>query len=639
MGVLLMATFHSSMQLPAVSNHSDKDVTKGDTLKVPSQFSTIAEAVEKSSDGDIIVIAPGKYMEKNIILNKVITITSEWKLTGDESTIYKTIIDSDGEKLFLIKTDGIEISGLKIINGDHTLEVAASVKIIHNHFSDNLDAISMEAGAGGYVAYNITENDIDDGLDIDIGDDGKEMIGSDVIIEYNTILNSHDDGIEIRLFSRPDQNVKYIIRRNTIIGSGNAGVQLISYDLPTGKIFYISDNIFKDCKTALGCMEGAKTGENLEGATKMDEPVFFYNNTIISNRLGATGGNAVYAFNNLVVNNAEGGFKRFGNKSIAQHNLFYNNGGPNFIEISLEARINDNLLDSDPQINIKDFSLAQGSPAINAGLRELMVNGKTVFTIPAFNISGPAPDLGAIATGWNGQSAPIVIPVLASAGKDIITQDKKVELSGSLRGNTENTEILWIKEAGPGNVKFYGTEKLTTMAKINQHGIYRLALTAKKGNLTAKDQITVRYIHSGSGVEYFAKTSEAFEIEAENYAYSYGQIDQVADNLKTGNSIVAMSSNPEKFSMLEFSVGMENIDFYTLWIKCKSSGANNITVHFNGREITQLSAPSAETGTWIMAGQTIRATGGKRQLLIKLESGTVEIDKLILTPDKKFIPQ
>ncbi|GAI22114.1 unnamed protein product, partial [marine sediment metagenome] len=234
MGVLLMATFHSSMQLSAVSNHSDKYVTKGDTLKVPSQFSTIAEAVEKSSDGDIIIIALGKYMEKNIILNKAITITSQWKLTGDESTINKTIIDSDGEKLFLIRTDGIEISGLKIINGDHTLEVAARVKIIHNHFSGNLDAISMEAGAGGYIAHNIMENDIDDGVDIDIGDDGNEMIGSDVIIEYNTIINSHDDGIEIRLFSRPDQNVKYIIRRNTIIGSGNAGVQLISYDLPTG---------------------------------------------------------------------------------------------------------------------------------------------------------------------------------------------------------------------------------------------------------------------------------------------------------------------------------------------------------------------------------------------------------------------
>ncbi|GAI31667.1 unnamed protein product [marine sediment metagenome] len=157
--------------------------------------------------------------------------------------------------------------------------------------------------------------------------------------------------------------------------------------------------------------------------------------------------------------------------------------------------------------------------------------------------------------------------------------------------------------------------------------------------MTAKDQIAVRYIHSGSGVEYFAKTSEAFEIEAEDYTYSYGRIDQVADNLKAGKSIVAMSSKPEKFSMLEFSVGMENIDFYTLWIKCKSSGVNNISVHFNGREITQLSAPSAETGTWIKVGQTIRATGGKWQLLIKLETGTVDIDKIILTPDKKFIPQ
>lgn len=635
----MFSSLFVSMHLSAISNLRDNGVTIGDTLRVPTEFSIISKAVEISSDGDIIIIAPGKYLEKNIILNKAITVTSLWKLTGDESTINKTIIDSDGEKLFLIKTDGIEISGLKIINGDHTLEVAANVKIIHNHFSGNLDAISMEAGAGGYVAYNITENDIDDGLDIDIGDDGSELIGSDVIIEYNTIINSHDDGIEIRLFSRPDQNVKYIIRRNTIIGSGNAGIQLISYDLPTGKIFYISDNIFKDCKTALGCMEGAKTGENLEGASMMDEPVYFYNNTIINNRMGATGGNAIYAFNNLVVNNKEGGFKRFGKNSIAQHNLFYKNGGSNFIEISQEARIKDNLLDSDPQINMEYFSLAQGSPAIDAGLGEFMVNGQMAFTVPAVNFLGSAPDLGAIETGWRGQTAPIVIPVLASAGKDIITEDNTVELSGILQGSTENTEILWLKETGPGKVKFYGANKLATKAEFDQHGIYRLALTAQNGNLTAKDQITVRYVHSGSGKEYFAKNNEAFKTEAEDFTYSYGQIDQVVDNLKDGNSIIKMSSKPEIISMLEFSVGIENVGFYTLWIRCKSSGENNLSVFFNEKEITQISAPSGESDTWIKSDKTIRATGGQWSLLLKLESGTVSIDKIIFTPDKEFIPQ
>ena len=87
---------------------------------------------KKAEDGDRIIIAPGEYNEKNILLTKAITITSEWKLSGDNSIIDKTIIDSDGSKLFLIKKDGIEISGLKIINGDHTLDVTAKTTIIYN---------------------------------------------------------------------------------------------------------------------------------------------------------------------------------------------------------------------------------------------------------------------------------------------------------------------------------------------------------------------------------------------------------------------------------------------------------------------------------------------------------------------------
>ena len=62
----------------------------GKVLKVPSEYETIAEAVEKSEDGDMIIIAPGEYKEKDIMLTKAITITSEWKLSGDKSLIDKT---------------------------------------------------------------------------------------------------------------------------------------------------------------------------------------------------------------------------------------------------------------------------------------------------------------------------------------------------------------------------------------------------------------------------------------------------------------------------------------------------------------------------------------------------------------------
>lgn len=64
----------------------------------------------------------------------------------------------------------------------------------------------MESGGGGYIAYNLIKNAGDDSIDLDIGGQAKN-IGSDVVIEYNTIIHSGDDGMEIRLFKWPKQNI------------------------------------------------------------------------------------------------------------------------------------------------------------------------------------------------------------------------------------------------------------------------------------------------------------------------------------------------------------------------------------------------------------------------------------------------
>ena len=235
-------------------------------------------------------------------------------------------------------------------------------------------------------------------LDIDIGDDASDVIGSDIIVEYNHITNSNDDGIEIRLFSRPDQNINYTIRRNTITGSGNAGIQLISYDLPTGKTFRIHHNILKDCKTALGCMGGSVTEENLEGTSKMDEPVYFYNNTILDNAMGATGGITVYAFNNIVSGNRLGGFKNFGINSAIHNNLFYNNGN-DIINPAAGASVSGNLKGQNPLLNTLSLEPETKSPVINQGLVDLNVYGKTLISVSKDFFVGSAPDLGAIEKG------------------------------------------------------------------------------------------------------------------------------------------------------------------------------------------------------------------------------------------------
>lgn len=365
-------------------------------LRVPSQYSRIAEAVQHAEAGDTIIISPGNYTENNIRLNHPVIISSEWKLTGDTSIINKSCINADSGTLFKIYADGVEISGLKMTNGNHLLEIYAKAKIMYNHIlNDKSDGISFESGAGGYIGYNVIENAGDDGMDIDIGENPKN-IGSDVVVEYNTVINSHDDGMEIRLYSSPNQNIRYEIRNNIFLDSRNAGIQLISYNTYTGKVFTIHHNIFKGCKVALGCMEGAKTVEDLNGSPRMDEAVYFYNNTIIKNNLAATGGNNIIAVNNVVYNNQIGGFKRFGKNSVIVNNLFFKNNNADFIEVDPRVATRKNIFRKDPLLDKDSLAPGKKSPCVDKGMKCFTWNNQSLFTISADAFTGSAPDLGAV---------------------------------------------------------------------------------------------------------------------------------------------------------------------------------------------------------------------------------------------------
>lgn len=393
--LLFITLFLTMHQMNCSAENGLNRKNKGKIIRVPEDFQTIAMAVTHAKDGDCIVLSPGNYYESEITIDKPIEITSEWKLDGDATKIEETIIDSSDKSLFAIKANGVEISGLKIINGDHPLDISANVSIRNNHFINNKDAISFEGSGGGYAGYNTIENDRDDGIDLDIRK-GEKNNGSNIIVEHNTIINSNDDGIEIRLYDYPDQNIKYEIRNNTISGSKNAGVQLISYDVFTGKEFNIHHNILRDCKVGLGCMEGINTKENLNGASTMDEQIYFYNNTISGNQIGATGGNCIYAMNNVVVNNKLGGFKRFGKGSAVVNNLFYQNGANDFIELSEKVVNRSNFMGKDPLLDEKTIAPIANSPCINSGEKYLDLKGKRIIEIDRKYFSGNKPDIGAV---------------------------------------------------------------------------------------------------------------------------------------------------------------------------------------------------------------------------------------------------
>jgi hypothetical protein len=305
------------------------------------------------------------------------------------------VIDSKDSILFNILTDSVEISGLKMINGDHPLNITAKAIIRNNHFINSLDAISFEGSGGGYAGWNTIENDRDDGIDLDIRY-GEENRGSDITVEYNTITGSHDDGMEIRLYDYPDQHIKYNIYGNRIMNSNNAGIQIISYDVFTAKEFRIHHNIIIGCKTGFGCMEGANTREDMTGASKMDELVFLYNNTLSGNQTGATGGNNIVAFNNVVQANKVSGFKRFGKNSVISNNLFYRNAEVDLLEIQVSDSADGNMFFVDPLLDSITFEPLVNSPCIDAGKKNIEYGVGIMLEVPDDLIQNGIPDLGAV---------------------------------------------------------------------------------------------------------------------------------------------------------------------------------------------------------------------------------------------------
>ena len=444
---------------------------KAQIINVPSDFLTIALAVQNATAGDTIILAPGTYNENSMNITIPLTISSQWILEGDESFIDQTIVNPAGSKLFSVTADDVEISGLKITNGDHTLDINGRVSIKYNHLVSNSDGVSMESNGGGYVGYNLIENNYtgDDCIDLDITKNG-----SDILIEYNQLYNANDDGIEIRLFDVPNQNIHYEIRHNTISGCTKAGIQLISYDIFTGKVFDIHHNIIQTCKSGIGCMEGANTSEDMSGASLMDELVYLYNNTLLNNQTGATGGNSMIAINNIVADNTSGGFKRFGANSLIANNLFFNNANNDLIEINGTAEQYDNIFSEDPLLDETTLIPGTNSPCIDAGLDKLTLDGIPVIEISTEDYMGSAPDIGAIET--EGTPA-IVQSFFASGDHHIMNYPNPFQLTTNI--------VLMVSQTGDVRVDIYdmtGRQIQTLDEGLRSKGMHTLNWPARDEN-------------------------------------------------------------------------------------------------------------------------------------------------------------
>lgn len=349
--------------------------------RVPQSYTTIQAAINAAANGDMVLVSRGTYAGGLVISGKTITLASEYINTGDPRDITQTVV-TGGNPLIRINPTavGTTVRGISFKGGGYGLvNYAPHMNILDNRFIDTQDGVSFES-AGGICRGNYFEDSSDDGIDVDYPD-------FDITIEDNTILNSGNDGIEIRLlpYTGPKSNI--VIRSNHISGSVEDGIQLIDYAGLSNHEFRIERNTIVDNAMAgLGCMANGNTNENFAGAPLIEE-VQVVNNVFSGNASGITGGDKMLVMNNIIANSAQVGLKRVSASSTASHNDFWNNG-TDFTTSNLNTA---STIFLNPLLDA-DYRPQPGSPCLDIGAVSLLWNGETVYA-PPFN--GPAPDLGA----------------------------------------------------------------------------------------------------------------------------------------------------------------------------------------------------------------------------------------------------
>ena len=383
------------------------------SLIVPDNYPTIQAAIDAASPGDTILVRTGTYFE-NLTLNKAVTLTAE-TFDSSDPTHNTTIIDGGAGSLIPAVTIPTGISPMPVIrgfiiqNGIDGVALRSDAVIEYNFFRLAEDQIDYRQHSGGVNHHNVYFGATDDAIDMD-------DMNRSLTLEYNRILYSADDGIEVRLqdTTAPSLPITITIRNNEIIGCNEDGIQFIDYSQPldSNRRFVISSNLIANCRKAgIGLMPDMNSIEDYSGADIV-EAIRIYNNTLFGNDYGISGGDNFVAFNNIIANSTTKGVWRVqgpaGSNSIVANTLFHNNSmDTDQTDLGLGNLFGQNPLfvaapnpgpDSSWGTVDDDFSglrLSPGSPAIDVGVTQyIATSGEVIPPDPITNFLGSAPDFG-----------------------------------------------------------------------------------------------------------------------------------------------------------------------------------------------------------------------------------------------------
>lgn len=396
---IFFITLFSASIIQLLSACSDDRIlpSAGIIIRVPDDVSTISAAISEASSGDTVLVSVGIHSETNLIsIDKDLTLTSAFFNSEDPDDISNTIIRGGGINDLFIVTSGasFKLEGFTVENTRKPITVDVGQGIIRNNiFRDNSsDSISFEGDSSGIVEFNTIINSGDDGIDID-------GLRGPYIVRENIILGSSDDGMEFRMINiyLTPETINYEVYDNIIDGAGGDGIQLIDYPADNQNLrkINIHHNYIKNVVYAgIGTMPDSLTNRTELPETypniEFMERVYITNNTIVSNDNGISGGDNFIVLNNIIANNQVGVTNLDGNSRL-DYTMFLNNYFP-AIPPTVQGN---NIFFDDPMLNF-DGSLQHGSPSVDAGVSRYSWKNENVLNITIFN--GSSPDLGWLET-------------------------------------------------------------------------------------------------------------------------------------------------------------------------------------------------------------------------------------------------
>jgi nitrous oxidase accessory protein len=174
-------------------------VSKSDNIKVSGRSegnhwkaASIRAAIEMSSQGDVILVAPGFYQEGNIVVDKKIALIG----IG-----YPVVDGSDSNEVFTILADSVTIRGFQVQNcgvsyvkdmAGIRVDQAVSCRIENNRLIHTFFGIYLKNAKNCVVSNNYIEGDAKD--EFSSGNAIHLWYSNDITVTGNTCLQ-HRDGI------------------------------------------------------------------------------------------------------------------------------------------------------------------------------------------------------------------------------------------------------------------------------------------------------------------------------------------------------------------------------------------------------------------------------------------------------------